>query len=140
MSYSTARTAITDRLKTYAGEPKIYAQNVATPGTETVQAGPWARWSIRYADARDAEVGGQRTRILGTLFFQLFIPEGKGTIGSEQFADKVAGLLNAKAVQSGAAGALVFERAQLRYVGKDGAHDQHAVSIAFREDNASVNA
>jgi Bacteriophage related domain of unknown function len=137
MSATTCRKAITDRLKLYSGDPPIFAENVTVPST--TQGSPWARWSLRVADAFDADVGGSFERMVGTLYFQHFQPEGSGTLEAYQFADKVGQLLNRKVLAS-TGGVVYMGRAVCAFAGQVGGLTQHNVTIEFREESVALNA
>lgn len=144
MSYIETRKAITDVLKTYAGYPPLFAENTNVP--DATQKNPWTRWSIRFADARASDVGSKNQRVIGTLYFQHFIPEeysGGGTIDAYSLGDKIAILFNEKRSVSGAGatlGVVCFRRAVVKYVGKSNGFVQHNITIDFFGDSPAVNA
>lgn len=138
MSLLTSRGAIGALLSTYSGSPPIIAENI-TPSSPADIAGEFARWCVRPATTRDSDVGAKNERTIGTLYFQHFNPETKGTLPAYTFANKIGTLLNRKRVASGG-GVLTFERAEVKYVGKDAGLLQHNVMIEFREDAPAVNA
>lgn len=137
MSLVAAELAITTILRNYTGDPPIYEEN--TPVPTATQGSAWARWSIREADTFSPEVGRDRERRTGTIYFQHFQPENAGTIDAKVFADKIGALLNEKTAGS-PAGSILFRRAVCAYVGTTNGLVQHNITIEWQWDGLALNA
>lgn len=138
MSLAACRDTIVSVLDDYTGAPPIFAENQTVPngifGTE------WARWSIRLADVADSEIGAQKERAVGTLYFQHFKPEGTGTKEAWSFADKIGGMFNRKAATGQAGGVVRFGRAVCAFAGATEGVSQHNVTVTFDWDANALNA
>jgi len=80
----------------------------------------WARWSLRPITADSADVGGLMRRTHAMLWFQLFVPEGKGTIDAAKMGDKIAAILDEKRLTVSDSTVILFRRANLVFIGPDG--------------------
>lgn len=138
MSAANCRKAITDILKTYTGNPPIYAENVTIPND--VAPGEWVRWSIRMADNFDSDIGANNERAVGAIYFQHFKPENTGTTEAWAFADKVGAMFNAKSAAAPGGGSIRFARAVTHFIGTADGKVQHNITIDWRYDAPALNA
>lgn len=139
MSYSSARTAIAAHIgSTLDSSLTLRAENEKRANPTT---GVWARWSIRPANSRTVDVSAHDEETVGLLWFQIFIPEGGGTVQAHTMADAIAGAFNEKRLQTGGGGVLYFDRVVLELSGtKTDGWTQHNARIRYTERAPAHNA
>ena len=115
----------------------ITAEN--SPGKQPEDV-PFVVWSVRTSDGMSADVSATTERVLGQVFFQVFLPEGKGTRDAHKARDKIASMFSEAHFQIGTGGAIRCERAKLIYAGKRGGFVMHNVTVNFTADNLALNA
>jgi hypothetical protein len=115
----------------------ITAEN--QPGKQPEDA-PFVVWSVRPADGMSADVSATTERVIGQIYFQVFLPEGKGTRDAAKARDKIASMFSEAHFQIGTGGAVRCERAKLIYAGKQGGFVMHNVTVRFVADNLALNA
>lgn len=136
MSYDSARAAIYARIAAkWTGFPLVAANQPWPSGTSQPARAPWGRYSIRYAGARTTDVTGKHRRVAGVIWLQIFIPLGTGEKPAQAAADTIETIFGERHINTGDS-VVRTERAELRYVGRDGDFDQHHVTVSFIEDSA----
>jgi len=96
MSYLSIKTFMGAHLATNwtSTDYQLLAENNPPPNDRTRT---WIRFSIRPTDSGDMEIGGVRRRTEGLLWFQIFVPENRGTTDAFKVGDLLCGILNNKA-------------------------------------------
>ncbi len=99
----------------------------------TVQE-PWARVTVRHNDGGQKTLGDQSTKRVftdtGTIFIQVFAPQGAGHVSSRSLAH----LVRTAYCQTGG-GSVWYRNQRLKEIGGDGAFDNTNVLIDFTYDD-----
>lgn len=117
----------------------VVAANQNWEGVDAKQpeAQAWCRFSVRYADNRNATIDAKFGRITGKAWLQIFVPANKGELKAAEMGDELDRVLGNKTITGGGE-TIRFEKAVTRYIGKDSAGwEMHAATIDFIADSAT---
>jgi hypothetical protein len=94
MSHETARILISNRFDAVWNAGALSAWKVERENQKFTQpkGEPWGRLTIRTADTEPLEVGNVNERTPFVIFFQVFIPEEKGTSAAYKARDILDGM------------------------------------------------
>jgi hypothetical protein len=132
-SYDATRKAIEAFLVANWGTVyTLIYENAPDPPSRTAT---WVRVSIRPTDCVSADVSSGTLRTTGSLYFQIFSPEGGSSRPNMLVADKIAGHFNQLSLAS-TVGQIIFDNAVLIYVGQtDVGNLQTNVMVDYRIDS-----
>lgn len=134
MSYDATRAVITQYVKDNFMEWTIVPENRPfEPSAGQV----YVKYGIRPSDQFAPEVMGVRERVIGNIWFQIFLPENSGSAEANKVGDKLKELFFQKHIVTEGKPTIITTSATLRYVQQESSgREQWSVIVPYRVDVA----
>ena len=116
MRYDLARQALATAIGATAAGFTVVPENHkfdAPPGVT------WIRWSLRPVTAKMADIGAKMERNDGLIWFQIFVPEGGGTVDAMKISDALGALFFEKYLTVDGSTTMRCHAGKLNFVGPD---------------------
>jgi hypothetical protein len=132
MSYDTTRGIITKYVQdNFSGWTIVPENRPFEPSSGQV----WVSYGIRPNDESAMEVGGTWERVIGFIWFSIFLPENSGSAEAHKVGDKIKQMFFQKHITNDGKPTVITQSATLRYVGQETSGRQHwSVTVPYRVD------
>lgn len=133
MSFDAERIAIEKRTQdNYTTYPVRY-ENVRF---EEPSKAPWVSLSILNGRGQRVSIGTSRAlhRHAGVIQFDVYTPEGEGTVVARQIADELSTLFNEVQFSAGSSGTITTRVPAIRSLGVTAGWYRLVVSVAYQRD------
>lgn len=130
MSYEATRAVIskyiTDNL---TGITLVPENHPFEPSTAQV----WARFGVHPSDQFAPEIGGKWERVIGNIWFQVFLPENSGSKEADEVADTIKAVFFQKNIVTAGKPTVTTQSVILRYIGQEPSGRQlWSVTVPYR--------
>jgi len=133
MSYQTTQVAVAKYIA--ANFPSTWPIIHENHPFEPTPGKPWVRWGIRPADEFMADIGARMERVIGNIFFQIFVGEDNGTLDAQKISDILVGLFFQHYISDPPAPLVRCQAAKQTYIGADeSGWQQYSVLVPYETD------